>query len=94
MAVLPNAQSMREVGFIGVTLPASRTQPSSSQEPQPAKREHVKRPLRLKWFGLERRSHFKLAARSESDFSIIDFSPDGKSVLLAHDYDEEEYPAI
>jgi hypothetical protein len=36
-------------------------------------------------------SHFKLAARSESDFSIIDFSPDGKSVLLAHDYDEDEY---
>ena len=36
-------------------------------------------------------SHFKLAARSENDFSIIDFSPDGKSVLLAHDHDEEEY---
>lgn len=36
-------------------------------------------------------SHFKLSARSESDFSIIDFSPDGKSVLLAHDYNEDEY---
>jgi len=36
-------------------------------------------------------SHFKLAARSKSDFSIIDFSPDSKSVLLAHDYDQDEY---
>ena len=36
-------------------------------------------------------SHFKLAAGSESDFSLVDFSPDGKSVLLSHDYDEDEY---
>jgi len=36
-------------------------------------------------------SHFKLTARSERSFSIVDFSPDGKSVLLAHDYNEDEY---
>ena len=36
-------------------------------------------------------TYFKLTARSKSNFSIVDFSPDGKSVLLAHDYDQDEY---
>jgi hypothetical protein len=36
-------------------------------------------------------SHFKLATRSDRNFSLIDFSPDSKRVLLAHDYDEDKY---
>jgi hypothetical protein len=35
-------------------------------------------------------SRFKLVARSESNFALIDFSPDGQSVLLAHDYNADE----